>query len=206
MLWGFPGSKTIHQPVVKKKSTGQCWSCRRYGFDPWVRKIPCRRKWQPIPEFLPGKLHEQRSLVGYSPRGHKELDTTEQLSNWCFSLIYLSCDSYKDTNPINEDPTLTTSSRTDYLPKALPPNIIILACRVLVCEFFRGQKYSVHNRRGSSNLEHRKRKEVHLLILSMYWLISFWLFRESLQYISKLLFRHWNYGSIDYDAVLIYLY
>ena len=28
---------------------------RRYRFDPWVRKIPRRRKWQPTPVFLPGK-------------------------------------------------------------------------------------------------------------------------------------------------------
>ena len=45
---------------------------------PEVRKIPWRRKWQPTPVFLPGKSHGQRSLVGYSPWGHKELDTTEQ--------------------------------------------------------------------------------------------------------------------------------
>ena len=38
--------------------------------------IPWRRKWQPTPVFLPGKSHEQRSLMGYSPRGCKELDTT----------------------------------------------------------------------------------------------------------------------------------
>ena len=37
-----------------------------------------RRNWQPTPVFLPGKSHEQRSLAGYSPWGHKELDTTEQ--------------------------------------------------------------------------------------------------------------------------------
>ena len=37
-----------------------------------------RRKWQPTPVFLPGKSHRQRSLVGYSPWGHKGLDTTEQ--------------------------------------------------------------------------------------------------------------------------------
>ena len=42
--------------------------------DPW------RRKWQPTPVFLPGKSHGQRSLAGYSPRGHKELDTTEWLN------------------------------------------------------------------------------------------------------------------------------
>ena len=38
------------------------------------------RKWQPAPVFLPGKFHGQRSLVGYSPWGHKESDLTEQLS------------------------------------------------------------------------------------------------------------------------------
>ena len=38
-----------------------------------------RRKWQPTPVFLPGKSHGQRSLAGYSPWGHKELDTTERL-------------------------------------------------------------------------------------------------------------------------------
>ena len=40
-------------------------------------KIPWRRKWQPTPEFLPGESHEQRSLVAYSPWGHKESDTPE---------------------------------------------------------------------------------------------------------------------------------
>ena len=45
---------------------------RRYGFDPWVRKI-WRRRWQPTPAFLTGKSHGQRSLVGYS---HKESDMT----------------------------------------------------------------------------------------------------------------------------------
>ena len=45
--------------------------------DPWVRKSPQRREWQPTPIFLPGGFHEQRSLMGYSPWGYKELDTTE---------------------------------------------------------------------------------------------------------------------------------
>ena len=47
---------------------------RRPGFNPWVGKIPWRRKWQPNPVFLPGESHGQRSLVGYSPWGHKELN------------------------------------------------------------------------------------------------------------------------------------
>ena len=45
--------------------------------DPWVRKIPWRRKWQPTPAFLPGESHGQRSLAGYGPLGPKELDMTE---------------------------------------------------------------------------------------------------------------------------------
>ena len=47
--------------------------CRRHGFDPSVEKIPWRKQ-QPIP-ILPGKSHGQRSLLGYSPWGHKEADT-----------------------------------------------------------------------------------------------------------------------------------
>ena len=55
--------------------------CRRPGFDPWVRKIPWRRKWQSTPVFLPGESHGWRS-----PWGRKESDTTEQLHlnlNYC---------------------------------------------------------------------------------------------------------------------------
>ena len=47
------------------------------GFGPWVGKIPWRRKRQYTPVFLPGKFHGQRSLMGYSPWGGKESDTTE---------------------------------------------------------------------------------------------------------------------------------
>ena len=45
-----------------------------------VRKIPWKREWLPTPVFLPGESHEQKSLVGYSPSGHKKTDTTERLS------------------------------------------------------------------------------------------------------------------------------
>ena len=62
---GFPGG------FDSKKSA---W------FDPWVRKIPWIRDWQLIPAYLPGESHGKWSLVGYSPWGGKELDTTEQLS------------------------------------------------------------------------------------------------------------------------------
>ena len=51
------------------------------GFDPWVGKIPWTREWQPTPVFLPGEFHRQRRLAGYSPWGHKELDTSEWLTS-----------------------------------------------------------------------------------------------------------------------------
>jgi len=67
-LHGFPGG-----------SEGKASACNvgDPGFNPWVGKIPWRRKWQSIPVLLPGKSQGWRSLVGYSPWGHKESDTTE---------------------------------------------------------------------------------------------------------------------------------
>ena len=58
LLGGFGG----------KESTCQC---RRCGFYPWVGTIPWRRKWQPTPVLLSGESPGQRSLVGYSPWGHR---------------------------------------------------------------------------------------------------------------------------------------
>ena len=48
-----------------KESTWKCGRRKRNWFNPWVRKIPWRRKWQPTLVFLPGKFHGQRSLAGY---------------------------------------------------------------------------------------------------------------------------------------------
>ena len=75
-LTGFPGGSD---------SKRVCPQCRRPGFDPWVGKIPWRRKWQPTPIFLPGKSHGRRSLVGYCPWSWTESDMAEQLTqgqNW----------------------------------------------------------------------------------------------------------------------------
>ena len=58
---GFPGDTRGKEP------TCQCRRHKRCGFDPWVRKIPWRRAWQPTPAFLPGESYGQRSLVGYCP-------------------------------------------------------------------------------------------------------------------------------------------
>ena len=58
-----------------------CLQCRRLGFSPWEGKIPWRREWPPTPVSWPGEFHEPRSLVSYSPWGHKVVDTTEWLSH-----------------------------------------------------------------------------------------------------------------------------
>ena len=52
-----------------------CLQCERPGFNPWIRKIPWRRERLPTPVFWPREFHGL-----YSPWGHKESDTTEQLS------------------------------------------------------------------------------------------------------------------------------
>ena len=62
-----------------------CLQCGRPGFHPWVGKISWRKKRQPTPVFLPGKFHGWRSLVGYSPWGCKDSDTTKRL-HFHFSL------------------------------------------------------------------------------------------------------------------------
>ena len=61
----FPGGANGKEPSkeMQVQSLGQ--------EDPW------RRKWQPTPVFLPGESHGQKNLVGYSPWGQKESDTTE---------------------------------------------------------------------------------------------------------------------------------
>ena len=55
--------------VGGKESLYQSRRSKRYGFKPWVGKIPWRRAWQPIPVFLPGGSHGQTSLAGCSPWG-----------------------------------------------------------------------------------------------------------------------------------------
>ena len=68
---GFPGGASGKEPAC------ECRRHKRHRFNPWVGKIPWKRKWQPTPVFLPGEFHGQGNLVGYSPLGCKELDNTE---------------------------------------------------------------------------------------------------------------------------------
>ena len=66
-----------HSGTSGKEPTCQCRRYKTRGFDPWVRKILWNREWQPTPVFLPGNSHGQRSLVGHSSWGCKELDMIE---------------------------------------------------------------------------------------------------------------------------------
>ena len=82
LLWWLGGKESACQ-------------CRRRKFDPWVRKIPWRRKWQPNPVFLPGKCH------GWEPGGLQSMgwqkvgpDWTTKQQQWacvlsCFSRVWL---------------------------------------------------------------------------------------------------------------------
>ena len=79
--WDLLVSSSSHRLPWELSSKAPACQCRRRKFNPWVGKMPWRRKWQPTPVFLPGKSHGQRSLVGDSPWGQKESDTTEWLNN-----------------------------------------------------------------------------------------------------------------------------
>ena len=62
-----------------KESACQRRRLKRYGFHLWVEKIPSSWKRQHTPVFLPRIFHGKSNLVGYSPRGGKELDMTEHV-------------------------------------------------------------------------------------------------------------------------------
>ena len=71
MRMGFPGGSMVKNLPA---------SAGDVGVIPELRRFPWSRKWPTNLVFLPGKSHGQRSLVGHSPWGLKELDMTEQLN------------------------------------------------------------------------------------------------------------------------------
>ena len=71
---GFPDGSAETESACSAGDT------RELGSIPGVGKSPWGREWLPTPVSLPGESHGQKSLVGYSPQGCKESDTTEQLS------------------------------------------------------------------------------------------------------------------------------
>ena len=79
--WSFPGG------LNGKEITCQWRRHIRCQFDPWLGKILRSRKWKLTPVFLSGEFHGQKSLVGYSPWGLKESDTTEHLRTHTQALL-----------------------------------------------------------------------------------------------------------------------
>ena len=65
---GFPSGASGKEPAC------QCRRHKRHGFEPWVRRSPWWRAWQPTAVLFPGESHGQRSLAGYSPWGHKRME------------------------------------------------------------------------------------------------------------------------------------
>ena len=125
--------------------------CRICGFDPWVGKMPWRRAWPPAPVFLPGESHGQRSLAGYSPWSHRQLDTTER--TW-HTLRYLAFPR----------PTATSTAPTVGFLLCLLPAIICnsdFLCKsgdlqlasspgILDCRFLLGRRNHEYGRDGNA--------------------------------------------------------
>ena len=101
-LRDLPGGAVVKNPPANAGDTGsmpapgsshvgkltfQYRRRKRHGFNPWVRKIPWRRQWQPTPGFLLRKSHGWRSLEGYSPWGCKESDITEVIEHAYIEII-----------------------------------------------------------------------------------------------------------------------
>ena len=99
ILDGLPFPAPFNNNSSGKESACQF---RRDEFDPWVRKVPWSRKWQPTPVFLPGKSHGQRSQAGYCTWGHKESDTTERRGKHAHCVYYVRhcSEFYKRNNSL----------------------------------------------------------------------------------------------------------
>ena len=100
-----------------KASTCQSRRSKRCTFNPWVGKIPWRRIWQPTLAFLPGECHGQRSLVGYSPWGCKELDMAE-----CIQKYLMEPQGHPGKN--------LTAANPNLLEKAMAPHSSTLAWKI----------------------------------------------------------------------------
>ena len=121
------GASLVAQTVKCLPAMQETW------FNPWVGKIPWRRKWQPTPVFLLGKSDGQRSLVGYSPWGRKESDTTKWLHFihtgrshmyvCVFSLVRLIC-SPTDCSPPDSSVHGISQAKWSGLPFPPPGDLL----------------------------------------------------------------------------------
>ena len=100
-----------------KNSSAMQKTCRRHRFDPWVKNILWRRKWQPTLVLLPGKSHGQRILVGYSSWGCKDADMTEQLNTHTYTThTHTPTHTRRTHTPTHTRRTHTTHTHTHTHP------------------------------------------------------------------------------------------
>ena len=83
--------------LAVKSPPANAGDIKRYRFDPWVGKIPWRRKWQPTPVLFPGKSHGPRSLAGYSPWGLKRAG--QNINHLSVSCKHDPCSFLKNASP-----------------------------------------------------------------------------------------------------------
>ena len=119
-------------------------------FDPWVRRIPWRRKWQPTPVLLPGKSHGQSSLVGYSPWDHKESDTTELLNMLTQERLKgeVNCRTTRRVRPEDELPSVAETLATVSTVRLTQPKGSVQSFKGLYTHTYTGASlhlYSGHS-------------------------------------------------------------
>ena len=107
-LSSLPKGRSSHIPIT------HLWFL--YVSSSLVRKIPCRRKWISTPVFLPGESHGKRSLVGYSPWGRQESDTTEQLTLTYTYICVCPTGGTLYYEQCLTNPSITQLSRCYYTP------------------------------------------------------------------------------------------
>ena len=107
-LWAWP-----HPSAVVKNPPVNAGDTRVRSL---VQKDPLEKEMTTTPVFLLGKSHRRRSLAGYSPRGHKELDMTERLRTHT-SLLWSSIDKWNyQPEPRSLEATQVSSCPLAFLP------------------------------------------------------------------------------------------
>ena len=143
MTWYFKIRTSQMAQWVKNAPAVQ--ETRRCGFNPWIRTILWRRKKQPTSAFLPEKSHGQRTLVGYSPQGHKEIQlstSTTFLRQWKLYTISWAL------------------RKLMSIESVMPSNNLFLCCSLLFCpqSFSASGSFSWWSQEKKANSSHQVTK------------------------------------------------
>ena len=126
-------------PTLVAQTVSVCLQCGRPRLDPWVGKIPWRRKWKSTPVLLPGKSHGQRSLVGYSPWGLYK--SRIWLSDFTFTFTAKTI-AFGIRTLIGQVMSLVCNMLSRLVIGFLPRSkcLLICGCSVTVCSDFGAQE------------------------------------------------------------------